>query len=278
MVAGTANSSLDQPNNNSVSGWSPPLKTILTPTPVEMGRYVAEQAAADLREAIDQRGNAQLIVATGASQFEVLSQLVDQPDVDWSKVDGFHLDEYVGLDDQHPASFCGYLRERFVSHIPIRSFHYMQGDQDPTATIAEASKRLSEVTIDVALVGIGENGHLAFNDPPADFETLEPYLLVELDRPCREQQVGEGWFASLDEVPTHAISMSVNQIMKARTIYCSVPDRRKAMAVRDSLLGDVSPNVPASILQRHPSATLIIDREAASQLKIESIESLERFA
>ena len=146
------------------------MKTIITPTAVEMGRYVAQHAAQDLRDAIQERGNAFLIVATGASQFEVLSQLVQQPGIDWSKVHGFHLDEYVGLDRSHAASFCRYLQDRFVDNVPLASFHYLRGDADPNETIKAAAKAITEHQIDVALVGIGENGHLAFNDPPADFE------------------------------------------------------------------------------------------------------------
>src|SRR6056297_133507 len=188
------------------------MRTILTPDTETMGRWVAKHAAADLREAIEQHDNANLIVATGASQFQVLANLVKEPDVDWSKVTGFHLDEYVGLDNTHGASFCRYLKERFVDQVPLADFHYLQGDADPKETIAQVGKLVAQRRVDLALVGIGENGHLAFNDPPADFETEEPYIIVELDEPCRLQQVGEGWFDSLADVPTQAISMSVRQI------------------------------------------------------------------
>ncbi len=231
-----------------------------------MGRWVAEAAAADLRQAIESKGKANIVVATGSSQFEVLGELVKQPDVDWTRVHGFHLDEYVGIASDHPASFCKYLKERFVDHVPLAGFEYLHGDQDPQATIERVGKRISSCTIDLALVGIGENGHLAFNDPPADFETEQPYLLVELDEPCRQQQVGEGWFKSLADVPTHAISMSVRQILRAAKIYCSVPDDRKAAAVRATLEEVISPQIPASILRQHPAATLIIDAAAASEL------------
>src|SRR6056297_723489 len=159
-----------------------------------MGQYAAEHAAQDLRDAIEREGAVYLIVATGASQFEVLSQLVEQPDIDWSRVYGFHLDEYIGIDSDHPASFCKYLRERFVDKVPLASFHYLRGDAEADEIIRIASERIASVQIDVALVGIGENGHLAFNDPPADFETESPYIKVELDQECRQQQVGEGWF------------------------------------------------------------------------------------
>ncbi len=242
------------------------MHTIITTDSKEMGRIAAERAAADLRNAISERGRANIVVATGASQFEVLGELVQQPDIDWSKVHGFHLDEYIGLSIEHPASFCRYLRERFVDHVPLAEFHYLRGDADPQETVARVGALLKESPIDVAMVGIGENGHLAFNDPPADFATEEPYLIVELDEPCRQQQVGEGWFAGLEDVPTHAISMSVRQIMNSAKIYCSVPDQRKADAVRRTLEDEISPQIPASILRQHDGATLIIDEAAASQL------------
>ncbi len=252
------------------------MRTILTSNPQAMGKWTAEHAAQDLREAISAHGEANLIVATGASQFEVLSQLVKQPEIDWTRVNGFHLDEYVGLSSDHGASFCGYLKQRFVDHVDLASFHYLRGDVDPVETIGSVGPLVQNSRIDLALVGIGENGHLAFNDPPADFETEDPYLLVELDEPCRMQQVGEGWFDSLADVPTHAISMSVRQILKAGKIYCSVPDERKAEAVRNTLEGPVSPQVPASILREHSATTLVIDEAAASKLSDEARTQLER--
>ena len=242
------------------------LKTILTNDRNALGRWVAQHAANDLVAAIKKRGHANIIVATGSSQFEVLGELVRHDKVDWNRVTGFHLDEYIGISADHPASFCGYLRDRFVDKVPLANFHYLEGDQNPDATIDRVGNLLCRVDIDVALVGIGENGHLAFNDPPADFQTERPYLIVELDQPCRQQQVGEGWFASLDEVPTHAISMSVRQILKAKKIYCSVPDERKAEAVRSTVEGEISPNVPASILRTHDDTTLVVDQAAASKL------------
>ena len=200
---------------------------------------------------------------------------VAQSDIDWSAVRGFHLDEYVGLAPDHPASFCKYLQERFVDRVPLGDFQYMRGNADPGETIARVGDLISKVTIDLALVGIGENGHLAFNDPPADFQTRDPYLLVELDQACRQQQVGEGWFDSLADVPTHAISMSVSEIMRAKKIYCSVPDARKADAVRKTLEEPISPAIPASILRNHPDAVLVIDQPAAAELSDEARKSLE---
>ncbi|MGB0595978.1 MAG: glucosamine-6-phosphate deaminase [Rubripirellula sp.] len=252
------------------------MRTILTADAKAMGQWVGEHAAEDLRQAIAKHGEANIVVATGASQFEVLQALVQQAGIDWSKVHGFHLDEYVGISTDHGASFCRYLKERFVDHLNLASFHYLRGDADPTETIGEIGGRLSQTRIDLALVGIGENGHLAFNDPPADFETEKPYLLVELDEPCRMQQVGEGWFDSLADVPTHAISMSVRQILKSAKIYCSVPDARKAAAVRGTLEDSVSPEIPASILREHPNSILVIDQAAASQLGDKTRASLEQ--
>jgi glucosamine-6-phosphate deaminase len=252
------------------------METVLTADASAMGRYAATHAAEHLRNAIAAKGSAAIIVATGASQFEVLDHLVQQPGIDWTKVHGFHLDEYVGLDDSHPASFCRYLKERFVERVPLASFHYLDGSQDAKSVVKAAAEAISQVEIDVAMVGIGENAHLAFNDPPADFETTDPYLIVELDEACRRQQVGEGWFASLDEVPTQAISMSVQQILKSKAIYCSVPDARKAEAVKRTLCDPIDPSVPASILRQHAGTTLVIDEPAASQL-LESVrESLRR--
>jgi len=232
----------------------------------EMGQRAADDAAARIRLAIQTQGWAHIIVATGASQFEVLAALVASPDVDWSRVVGFHLDEYVGLPMSHPASFRRYLKERLVDRVPFHQFHYIDGESDPRAECRRVGDLLQRCSIDVALVGIGENAHLAFNDPPADFQTDVPYLVVELDEACRRQQLGEGWFPTFDDVPRQAISMSISQIMKSQTIVCSVPDLRKAMAVQASLQGPVTPQAPASILQQHGCATIYLDPPAASLL------------
>ena len=233
------------------------------------GRAAAECAAQAIRAAIDANGAAAVILATGASQFDMLDALVRANGIGWPKVTCFHLDEYIGLPAAHPASFRRYLKERFVDRLPEppRAFHYVGGEApDPEAECRRLGDLLREHTIDAAMVGIGENGHLAFNDPPADFRTAEPYLVVDLDEACRRQQLGEGWFETLDDVPRRAISMSVRQIMASRTIVCTVPDRRKAEAVRAAVEGPVTPDVPASILQEHPSATLYLDTESASLL------------
>lgn len=251
------------------------MKSILASDADAMGQWVAERAAGNLRQAISDHGSAAIVVATGASQFTVLENLIHQPDIDWSVVHGFHLDEYIGLSMDHPASFCKYLKERFVDHVGLADFQYLHGDQDPEETIERVGELLSRTAIDLALVGIGENGHLAFNDPPADFETRAPYLIVELDQPCRLQQVGEGWFDSLADVPTHAISMSVSQIMSAKRIYCSVPDARKADAVRRTLEDPITPDIPASILRKHDQAVLVIDQAAASDVSDASRLAME---
>ncbi len=257
------------------------MKLIIARNREEMGKWVASQAAADLCRVIEQRGEARLLIATGSSQFEVLESLAKHHEVDWRKVTGYHLDEYIGVAPTHPASFCGYLKSRFVDQVPLKNFHYLRGDHDVANTIRLVGQSLTQPAtpgpaIDVALVGIGENGHLAFNDPPADFEIDEPYIVVTLDQACRQQQVGEGWFPDLASVPTQAISMSIKQIMRAARIYCSVPDERKAVAVQQSLEGPVTPDVPASILQQHGECMLVIDEAAAIKLSNDMIGQATR--
>jgi len=241
------------------------MKIEISETKQELGKLAAEKGAELIREAINERGEAKIIVATGASQFEMLSELVKE-DIDWSVVTGFHLDEYIGIEVSHPASFRKYLIERFVDLVPIKEFNYVDGSTDALAECVRLGEIISRHPIDVAFVGIGENGHLAFNDPPADFETEEPYIVVNLDDDCRRQQLGEGWFPTFDDVPKQAISMSIRQIMKSENIICSVPDERKAVAVKNTLKGEISPMIPASVLQQHEAAWLFLDRPAASLL------------
>ena len=231
-----------------------------------LGARAAEQAAGLLRRAIQERGSARIIAATGAAQFEFLQVLTGLPGIDWSKVEMFHLDEYVGIPESHPASFRRFLRERLIEKAGITKFHLLDGDRDPAEVIRVVGNALKTAPVDVAFVGIGENGHLAFNDPPADFETEEPYLLVKLDEVCRRQQMGEGWFRSISEVPERAISMSVRQILKAQAIICIVPDARKANAVKACLEGEISPLAPASILRTHPNTTLYLDQQSSALL------------
>lgn len=244
------------------------MKLVVCPDKLSLGRDAAREGAARIREAIGRSGRCNIIVATGASQFEVLASLVKEPDIAWHRVTAFHLDEYVGMPITHPASFRKYLWERFHRQLPfpLWAFHYIDAENDPRAECARIGSMIRQHPIDVAFVGIGENGHLAFNDPPADFQTTEPYLVVNLDEACRRQQLGEGWFPTLNDVPTRAISMSCRQILKSAHIICSVPDRRKAQAVKKSVEGPVTPNVPASILQRHPSTSLYLDPDSASLL------------
>jgi len=233
----------------------------------ELAESAAGEAACIIRQAIGERGQTNVIAATGASQFEFLDALVRQPNIDWAKTVFFHLDEYVGMVASHPASFRRYLQKRIVDRVRPGAFHFVEGDSpDPSAECVRIGEIISRHTIDAAFVGIGENGHLAFNDPPANFETEEPYLLVQLDEQCRRQQVGEGWFKTINDVPTQAISMSVQQILKARNILCVAPEGRKAQAVRDCLELEVSPLRPASILQQHPRTTFYLDRDSASLL------------
>lgn len=236
----------------------------------ELGRRAAEIGAAAIRSAIASRGAANIIVATGASQFATLAALVEC-DLDWLKVTGFHLDEYLNLPIEHPASFRKYLKERFVDRVPLKTFHYVNGEAPSAQAECERLGALiANHPIDVAFIGIGENAHLAFNDPPADFQTEQPYLVVELDEACRRQQFGEGWFPTLDDVPRKAISMSIRQILKSKQIVCSVPDARKAEAVRGAVEGPVTPTCPASILQQHAQTTLLVDLPAASLLSKQS--------
>lgn len=234
-----------------------------------LGRAAALEAASRLRQAIDSKAQARIIAATGASQFEFLAALTGDSSVEWKKVEMFHLDEYVGLSADHPASFRRYLLERLIRKTGIEDAHLLDGEAVPESVCSEVGKELARSPVDVAFVGIGENGHLAFNDPPADFETEEPYIVVRLDEACRRQQVGEGWFRGLAEVPERAISMSIRQILKARAILCIVPDARKARAVKACLEGEISPMLPASILRTHPDATLFLDRDSAALLKPE---------
>lgn len=244
------------------------MKTTIAKTKEETGAAAAALGAKLIREAISKRGKANIIVATGASQFEMIGRLIKEPKIDWTRVTAFHLDEYVGMPITHPASFRKYLWERFVSRLPLplAAFHYINGEVNPQKECARLGKAIAKHPIDVCFAGIGENGHLAFNDPPADFRTAAPYLVVGLDEACRRQQMGEGWFESLAKVPKQAISMSIRQIMKAKAVVCTVPDKRKAPAVRDCLAGAVSPMHPASILQRHEAAWCFLDKGSASLL------------
>ena len=230
-----------------------------------MGKAAAEEAAKILVDAIRKKGKATFIAATGASQFEFLENLTSISSIDWSKTSMFHLDEYVGLPETHPASFIRYLKERLINKVHPGNVYLIRGDaKSPELECERLGKIIIQKEIDVAFVGIGENGHLAFNDPPADFDTEKPYLVVNLDDACRKQQLGEGWFKRFDEVPKKAISMSIHQIMKSKNIICTVPDKRKAKAVKNCLEEEISPLYPASILRKNPQVYFYLDKYSAS--------------
>jgi glucosamine-6-phosphate deaminase len=233
---------------------------------LSLSRAAAEQAALALRRAIQEHGQARIIVATGASQLDFLDALTRKESIDWRRVEMFHLDEYLGLPITHPASFRKYLLDHFIRKTGITKYHLLDGTGDPREVICRAGESLNSAPVDIAFVGVGENGHLAFNDPPADFQTEEPYLVVNLDEACRRQQVGEGWFTELSEVPRKAISMTIRQIMRAREIIVVAPDARKAQAAKLCFEGEINPTAPASILRNHANATVYLDKDSSSLL------------
>lgn len=241
------------------------MKINIKEDPKALGISAGKKAAELIRESIKEKGSANIILATGTSQFETLNQLTAEKEIDWSKVTLFHLDEYLDLPATHPASFRKYIRERFLEKVsPLKAAYLIDGEAGAGQECKRLGQLIKKNPVDVALIGIGENGHLAFNDPPADFDTDEAFITVSLDEKCRRQQMNEGWFGSLSSVPEKAISMSVRQIMISMHIVCSVPDRRKAEAVRDCLTMKVSNLCPASILRNHLSCFLFLDTAAAS--------------
>ena len=245
---------------------------------VSLGKAAAAQAASAIWRAIIGRGQARIVAASAASQFQFLDALTATPDIEWTQVELFHLDEYIGLPMTHPASFCKFLQERLIGKTSITNHHLLNGEEDPAEVIRRTSKAISASPIDIAFVGIGENGHLAFNDPPADFDTEEPYIVVSLDEPCRQQQVGEGWFKDLSAVPKHAISMSVRQVLKAKEILAVVPDARKAPAIKACFGGPISPMAPSSILRSHPNCTIYLDKQSAALLSPATLSALSASA
>ena len=242
------------------------MQIIIQESSERLAKTAARNGEELIRRAIHEKGHANIILATGASQLEILGELVKAP-LNWPHVTVFHLDEYVGIPVDHPASFRKYLKERFADLVPVKAFHYIDGEADPAEECTRVGALIRNHPIDVAFIGIGENGHLAFNDPPADLEIEDPYIQVKLDLVCRTQQYKEGWFPSVDEVPMHAISMSVHQIMKSGAIICTVPDERKAEAVKNALENGVSPEFPASVLKTHKQAYLYLDKGSSSMLK-----------
>ena len=251
------------------------MEIIITKDAKKLGQSAGQAAAALIRRSISEKGVANIILATGTSQFETLSQLISEPGIDWSNVVMFHLDEYIGLPSTAKASFRNYLKERFIDKIPsLKAAYLINGDAiNGEAECRRLANLIRKHPVDVALAGIGENGHLAFNDPPADFVTEQPYIIVSLDEACRRQQLGEGWFHTFADVPKQAITMSINQILKSKHIICSVPDSRKAMAVKNSLEQAVSDLYPASILQLHPACSFYLDEASAALLSQNKIST-----
>jgi glucosamine-6-phosphate deaminase len=241
---------------------------------VSLGKAAAAQAASAIRSATAEKGRARVVAASAASQFEFLEALTSTPGIRWEQVELFHLDEYIGLPMNHPASFCKFLQERLIAKTGITNYHLLDGSQDPAEVIRRVGKAITASPIDVAFLGIGENGHIAFNDPPADFDTEEPYITVALDHACRLQQVGEGWFENLDAVPKQAISMSVRQVLKSKEILAVVPDARKAQAIKACFDGPISPMAPSSILRNHSNAIVYLDRQSSALLTPATLSAL----
>lgn len=249
------------------------MKLIISQTKEELGAASAKQAARVINEAIARQGYARILLSTGASQFPFFEEFV-KAEVDFSKVEMFHLDEYVGISEEHPASFKRYLLDRFVNRVNLKKSHLINGCGDVEKTIADITMALREKPIDLGLIGIGENAHIAFNDPPADFEDERAYKVVTLDERCLLQQVGEGWFGSVEEAYKQAISMTCAEIMKCKTIISVVPYSVKAEAVYKTLTTELSPEVPATLLKQHGDFTLYCDKDSASLLTDEIIKSV----
>jgi glucosamine-6-phosphate deaminase len=239
------------------------MKIIVTENSSQLGMVAGSTAAHMIWYAIENKGQANIILATGTSQFETLNNLITE-DIDWGRVAMFHLDEYIGLPESSPASFRRYLKERFIQKVPaLKKAHLVNGEADPDKECRRLNEIIKDITVDLALVGIGENGHLGFNDPPADFETEQAFIIVDLDEKCRRQQLNEGWFKTISEVPRRAITMSIRQILKSQQIVCSVPGSRKAEAVRDCFENPVSNLFPASILQTHKGCICFLDKSSS---------------
>ena len=239
------------------------MKITVFDNPAELGRIAAKHCAEIINETIALKGKARIALSTGASQLDTIQALVET-NVDWSKVEMFHLDEYIGLPESHPASFRKYLKERFLNRVNIGKAYLVDGEDDPQKVIAYLTAEIRKEPIDLGVIGIGENAHIAFNDPPADFDTEEAYICVTLNDACKQQQVREGWFATTDDVPKCAISMSVYQIMQCRRIVSCVPYAVKAQAIRDTLESPLTNAVPATMLKKHPDISLYLDKDSAS--------------
>jgi glucosamine-6-phosphate deaminase len=252
------------------------MRLNISPSKTALSQAAAQQAATAIQRAIAERGKARIVAATAASQIEFLDALTRAPEIDWKRVEAFHLDEYIGLPISHPGSFRKMLLQQLISKTGISKYHLLDGDTaDPREVVRRVGEALASEPVDIAFLGIGENGHIAFNDPPADFNTEEPYIIVELDEACRQQQVGEAWFADISQVPKQAISMSVRQILKAKEVLAVVPDTRKAQAIKRCFEGEISPMAPASILRTHPNATVYLDINSASLLSAGAVSRLQ---
>jgi glucosamine-6-phosphate deaminase len=234
----------------------------------EMGLAAANFVATHIQDAIEQKGTANLILATGASQFSLIEAL-NKKEIEWKKVTVVHLDEYKGISDQHPASFRKYLKERILNSVKPGKVYLINGDAaNLEEEIAEYEKHLKAHPIDIACIGIGENGHIAFNDPPvADFDDPKWVKVVELDHACRMQQLGEGWFPSFDDVPKEAVTLTISAIMSCKTICCVVPDERKSVAVHNTIYNEISTECPATILRKHPDTVLFLDMPASCKIE-----------
>jgi len=244
------------------------MKTIYSQTPEELGKKAAQQTASLLRKYIAEKGSARLLLSTGASQLTTLNALVAE-ELDWSKVEMFHLDEYINLPQTHPASFVKYLKERFVAKVNLGRVHFVDTSGDVDALISDLTREINKSPIDVGLIGIGENAHIAFNDPPADFHSQEAFIIVTLAESCRRQQLGEGWFPTLEDVPATAVTITVQQILKCKHIISAVPFKVKAKAIQATLTApEITPMIPATILRNHEDATIYLDTDSSSLLDL----------
>jgi glucosamine-6-phosphate deaminase len=256
------------PTDNAIRFTSGTVKLEIHPSSKELGTAAANAAAAELRQ-FDQLGiDIGVIFATGASQFNTLATLTSIPGLPWNRVRGFHMDEYLGIDESHPASFRRYLREKLTQRVAMREFFEMEANaKDVKAVSLEYVRQLGLAKPQLCLLGIGENGHLAFNDPAeADFDDPLAIKVVTLDDKCRQQQVSEGWFKTLEDVPRQALTLTIPTLFRVPKLIVSVPGARKAEAVRRTLQEAISTNCPSTLLRTHPDVTIYLDMDSASEL------------
>ncbi|MGB9678375.1 MAG: glucosamine-6-phosphate deaminase [Thermoanaerobacteraceae bacterium] len=237
----------------------------------ELGKAAAQLSEKIINKAIQEKGYARIVLSTGLSQITLLNNLI-KAKIDWNKVIMFHLDEYIGIDENHPASFRRYLKEKFVNKVTLKEVYFVKGENDINQQIAELSKAIKKEPIDLGFIGIGENGHIGFNDPPANFETKDSFIVVNLDNRCKQQQVNEGWFENIEDVPKQAITMSVYQILQCKTIISCVPYKVKAESIKNVIENDVTPIIPATILKSHDDFYLFLDEDSASLLDRKKID------